>query len=53
MKFTIELIEDPETGELVLPLTPEIIEELGWVEGDTLIWTKDGESVVVTKKNKT
>jgi hypothetical protein len=37
-KWIIQLIEDPETGELVLPLTPDILKQAGWDTGDTLIW---------------
>jgi len=37
-KHTIKLIEDPETGDLILPLTSDILNQVGWDEGDTLIW---------------
>ena len=37
-KWTIKLIEDPETGDLILPLTSDILNQVGWDEGDTLIW---------------
>jgi anion-transporting ArsA/GET3 family ATPase len=40
----VELIKDPETGELILPLSDEIFENLGWEIGDTIQWidNKDG-----------
>lgn len=37
-KWTIKLEEDPETGDLVLPLSPDILKQVGWDFGDTLIW---------------
>ena len=37
-KWTIQLIEDPKTGDLILPLTSDILNQVGWDEGDTLIW---------------
>ena len=42
--WTVVLEEDKETGELVLPLSPEILQEVGWKPEDTLNWTdnKDG-----------
>jgi len=42
--WTITLEEDPETSELILSFPPDLLEEAGWVEGDTLEWTdlKDG-----------
>ena len=40
----VELIKDPETGELILPLSDEIFQNLGWEIGDTIQWidNKDG-----------
>lgn len=42
--WTVEVVEDPETGDLILPFTDEILEEVGWKTGDTLEWidNKDG-----------
>ena len=53
-RYTITLEEDPETGDVVLPFPPEVLEELGWVEGDTLLWNvveNNGSwSATLTKK---
>ena len=53
-KYTITLEEDPETGDTVLPFPPEVLEELGWIEGDTLIWNvvedNGSWSATLTKK---
>jgi len=40
----VELIKDPETGDLILPLSDEIFDGLGWKIGDTIQWidNKDG-----------
>ena len=37
-RYTIKLIEDPETGGLILPLTSDILNQVGWDKGDTLTW---------------
>jgi bifunctional DNA-binding transcriptional regulator/antitoxin component of YhaV-PrlF toxin-antitoxin module len=56
--WTLTVEQDPETGELVLPFTDEILAELGWKEGDVLEWidNKDGswslEKKVKKKNNK-
>lgn len=50
-KWTVELIEDPETGELVLPFPPDLLAQVGWDFGDTLVWDMQGDAVVVTKKD--
>ena len=50
-KWTITVEEDPETGELILPFPEDMLSEVGWKPGDTLIWTdlKNG-SWSLTKK---
>jgi hypothetical protein len=52
--WTITLEEDPETNELILPFPPDLLEEAGWVEGDTLEWTdlKDGSWSLAKKTVK-
>lgn len=44
LSWTITVEEDPETGELLLPLPADLLVMQGWVEGDTLEWSdnKDG-----------
>lgn len=42
MKRELFIIEDPETGDLLLDLTEELCEELGWTVGDTLQWEDNG-----------
>ena len=41
-RWTITLEEDGE--DLILPLPPDLLEEVGWKTGDTIEWTdnKDG-----------
>jgi hypothetical protein len=42
--WTVTIDEDPNTGDLILPLEEELLKLQGWVEGDTLEWidNKDG-----------
>jgi hypothetical protein len=37
-QWTIKLEQDPETGDLIMPFTDEIMNSAGWKEGDTLEW---------------
>lgn len=39
--WIIQLEEDPETGDIVMPLPQELIEAQGWNIGDTLTWDVD------------
>jgi len=35
--YTVSLEED-KNGDLILPLSPDILKQMGWDEGDTLLW---------------
>lgn len=51
--WTVTLVEDPETGELVMPLPPDALSQVGWDFGDTLIWSdNDDGSWSLTKKEE-
>jgi bifunctional DNA-binding transcriptional regulator/antitoxin component of YhaV-PrlF toxin-antitoxin module len=41
--WTVNVEEDPETGDLILPLPTDLLEEAGWKEGDTLEWRDRGD----------
>lgn len=48
--WTITVEEDPETGELFLPLPADLLEANGWVDGDTLEWTDNNDGTwTITK----
>jgi hypothetical protein len=50
--YTVKLEED-ENGDLILPLTPDILRQMGWDEGDTLLWEElpDGSWSLKKKEN--
>lgn len=49
--WTVTPEEDPETGDLVITFPPDLLEQAGWKEGDTLIWhIKEDGSAHLTKK---
>jgi hypothetical protein len=37
-KYTVTLEEDPETGDLMLPIPTELLNQMGWDFGDVLEW---------------
>ena len=53
MRWIVTVEEDPETGELILPLPEDMLKLQEWVEGDTLEWidNEDG-SWSLQKVNK-
>ena len=49
-KYTIVLEEDPETGDLMLPFTDEILADVGWQIGDTLKLIENGDGSWTIRK---
>lgn len=51
-RYEVITQEDPESGDLILPIPPEVLKELGWNEGDDLLFEigKDGSTIYVKKK---
>ena len=51
--MTIVQLEEDSNGELILPLTLDILNEVGWLPGDTLKWTdnNDGTFSIVKHEN--
>lgn len=49
-KWIVTLEEDPETGDLVMPIPPEVLNQVGWDFGDTLIWNTDEDGHIVLSK---
>lgn len=51
--WTATLEEDPETGDLILPFSPDFLAQVGWDSGDTLIWTEHNDgSYTLSKKEE-
>lgn len=36
--WTVQVEEDKTTGELVLPLPADLLNQMGWAEGTELFW---------------
>ena len=51
-RWTITVEEDPETGELVLPFSDEMLVEVAWSIGDTLEWTDNKDGSWTLKKKE-
>jgi len=53
-KWIVTLEEDPETGDLILPLSDEILKGTGWKTGDVLEWidNKNGSWTLRKKEIK-
>jgi hypothetical protein len=51
--WTINLEEDPETGDLILPLNDDILAETGWKTGDSIDWIDNKDGSWTMKKIET
>lgn len=50
MNQTVEIQEDQE-GNQFIEFPPQMLEQLGWKEGDTITWTDNGDgSWTLSKK---
>lgn len=50
ISFEVSVSEDPETGDLLLPLPDELLKQVGWTEGDELEWAFTDRGQLVLKK---
>lgn len=53
MSYVVNIEEDPETGDLILPLPDELLKETGWQTGDTLDWKDNGDGTFTMTKKET
>ena len=42
--------EDPETGDMFIPLPPQLLRDLGWKEGDNVDFSIDDKGRIILKK---
>jgi hypothetical protein len=51
MNWTLDIKEDPDTGDAILEFPEDLIKQTGWKEGDVLDWSDNGDgSWTLTKK---
>lgn len=52
--WTVQVEEDPETGQLMLPFPVDLLNQMGWSEGTELFWEDNGDkSFTLTPVKKT
>ncbi len=52
-QWTLIVQEDPETGDAILEFPPDLLEKVGWKEGDTLRWDVKEDGVCSLTKVET
>jgi bifunctional DNA-binding transcriptional regulator/antitoxin component of YhaV-PrlF toxin-antitoxin module len=51
MRSYILEVQEDENGDQFINLPEEVMEDLGWQEGDVLNWDVKGEGIILTKIN--
>lgn len=51
-RYEVITQEDPETGDLLLPIPPELLEQLGWKEGDDIDISVDDNGHYILQRLK-
>jgi len=49
--WIVTLEQDPETGDLVMPIPTEVLDANGWRIGDTLTWNIDDEGTATLTRD--
>lgn len=49
-RYEVITQEDPDTGDLLLPLPKELLTSLGWVEGDEITFGLDEKGRFILQK---
>ena len=48
--FEVITQEDPETGDVLIPLPPQLLKDLGWKEGDEIDFSIDDNGRMIVQK---
>lgn len=52
--WTLDVKEDPDTGDCILEFPDDFVESTGWKEGDIIEWIDNGDgSWTMKKKDET
>jgi len=49
-RYEVITQEDPETGDMLIPIPPNLLKELGWKEGDDIDFSIDDKGRIILKK---
>jgi len=51
-RYEVITQEDPDTGDMLLPIPPELLEQMGWKEGDELDFSVDDNGHIILKRSQ-
>mgnify|MGYP000069619683 CR=1 FL=1 len=50
LRYEVITQEDPETGDLLVPIPQSVLDNLGWKEGDDVEFSTDDQGKIYIKK---
>ena len=50
--WTVEVQQDPATGELLLPVPADLLAQMGWAPGTELWWQDNADGTVSIREMK-
>lgn len=50
IRYEVITQEDPDSGDVLLPIPPQLLAELGWKEGDDVDFSIDEKGRIILKK---
>jgi len=50
IRYEVITQKDPENGDLLVPLPPILLQQLGWKEGDTVDFAIDDQNRYIIKR---
>lgn len=48
--YEVIVQEDPDTGDMLLPIPQELLDQLGWKEGDELEFNEASDGSIILSK---
>ena len=49
-RYEVITQEDPDSGDMLIPIPPDLLKELGWKEGDDIVFSIDDKGRIILKK---
>jgi hypothetical protein len=50
--WTVQVEEDTETADLLLPFPPDLLVQMGWAPGTDLLWQDNADGTVSIREKK-
>ncbi len=48
----IATVKEDEDGELYIEISDELMEQMGWTEGTTLVWDIESDRIILHEEGK-